>query len=983
MKNKLFILFAVVFILNQSAEAQNIKEVTSFSWNKTSGLPYIQDYSGNYGIDVYTEINENQYAFLSRTEKKIFVFNSSTKQKIKEIELSFFPIDFAYADKHYFVAGTENFYILTDEGKVISKRFIADKIKFTQALKVINSILYLIDIKQNTWSFDKKGYLEKQPGIILNENMRARLLKLNDNQFKLIVYRKNNKIFSEIITDKSHLGTVQILGLSNNKIIVEVQKITQEIPLKVDRYVKFFSTDNLREQLSVKLPDVQYIYVKHSVAVNKNNVDFLITTPKKASIYKLTGLNGKNNIVSFPDKLYDFSYHYNQHLLKLNDETDALQMKNTNTITRAQIIANAEPYAVYSWYCNPENIKDYDCGGVHVTTPAWVTVGNNISVPYMWGGFSSLPQFDQGINDGVSAGDCDTNGGGSGSGCAVGVDCSGFVSRAWDLPYKYSTSSLPSISTQYSSFSQLLPGDIVNRAGHHVRLIDTLNTDGSFFIIEASASGTNWRVGYNNYTIADLQNYLPRYYNHVVGNTGDTTAPTTQISSNDWETGNFQVSFTDADNDRVNEKFYHVCYYNGAELTGNTSNGFLHDNFTSGINSQWIQQGSTWTTINGVLNQADQTDANTNIYINVNQQPGTYLYKWRMKISGNGSNRRAGLYFMCDDPTKTQRNNAYMVYFRVDQNTCQIYKSENNSIDLKTSDNCIVNAGEWFDAKIIFHTNTGEIKVYKNNVLVSSWTDANPHISGNSISLRTGEANVCYDDFEIFRSRNKIVNISVGENEDVASQNSDPSSPACIVESVVTDASGNFSEIESNFVNIDWSPPVFSDFTADFVSDTGIPNTLGLYAYWAGTDKNSGISEYYYCIGTKPFSDNITEWTSNSTDTSFTEISDLLKYDSTYYVSLYAINNIGLISDTVSTEGKLLQSKLKIYPNPAGEYLYFEGINPDAESIIRLFDITGKEAAVFKNQQIPGKIYVGNLKTGIYFITTDAGKKYQYKFLKK
>lgn len=57
---------------------------------------------------------------------------------------------------------------------------------------------------------------------------------------------------------------------------------------------------------------------------------------------------------------------------------------------------------------------------------------------------------------------------------AAGVDCSGFVSRAWGLTEKEGTSSLPNISTVISNWqnkvSQVKPGDALNRSGSHVRL---------------------------------------------------------------------------------------------------------------------------------------------------------------------------------------------------------------------------------------------------------------------------------------------------------------------------------------------------------------------------------------------------------------------------------------------------------------------------------------------------------------------------------
>ncbi len=980
MNNKLFILFIAIAISTQLLNAQSIKETTSLTWNKTTGLPYVKDFSGNYSVESFISITDTKYAFLSKTEKKILIFDNN--QKINEINLNFSPTDFAFYNGKYYLTDAQNLYILNSDGSIISKKLIADNIKYTQQIKVINNAVYIVDNNQNTWSVNKNGFLEKHTGIIIKNNTWVKVTKIGRNSFSISVFDKNKETFAKTYTANSNLGTVRVLGFTDNKIVVELQKIKQEVPLLVDRYINFYSVKKLSKTTSIKLPNIAYTYTKHDVLITDNSVKFYISAPQKASIYSLNNFDLKSSTILFPAELYSTSYHYNNNLIA-NKEKESNVTKGTNAaIYRSQIIDNAEPYAVYNWNCNANNIKDYDCGGVHVTTPSWVQVGSNVSIPYMWGGFSSLPQFDQGINDGVSAGDSYTVGNGSGSGCAVGVDCSGFVSRAWDLPYKYGTSTLPNISTEYSSFSELLPGDIVNYAGHHVRLVHTLNQDGSFLLIEASASGTNWSVGYNNYTTADLQSsYVPRYYNDVLNDPVDDVLPTTTFTTNNWETNDFQVSFTDDDNDAINEKFYHVAYFNGTEWLANTSNGFLHDNFTVGINPQWTQFGSTWTNISEALNQADQTSTNTNIYANVTQTAGNiYLYKWRMKISGTGTNRRAGIYFMCDDPTLTQRGNAYMIYFRVDQDMCQIYKSENDVINLKVEDACTVNADEWFDAKVIFNTNTGEIKVYKNNILASSWIDTAPYTNGNSISLRTGEADVTYDDFAIYRSRTNTANITVGANSDVPYQNENSSTPSCFIESIVTDMSDNFSTIAANYVNIDWSAATLSSIVDGTATDEDTTtNNTEISANWtAGVDVNSDINEYFYCVGTSTFNNDVIDWTSNSSNTNFTQSGLLLTYDSTYYVSLVAVNGAGLHSDTICTDGNTLlnisniheinTTNFTFFPNPATNFIQLKG---NTNSDIQVLDITGKLVKLFKNIDSANsyfRIDVSDLENGAYFI---------------
>jgi hypothetical protein len=967
------------------------EEISTFNWKTANGLPYVKSFSGNYSIEVYKPLNNNQYAFLSKSEHALLVFNIVTGQKEKTIHLPFTPVDFAFSQDRFFVAGTQNLYVLGNNGKVIDKWFFGNKIKFVNSIKVIDNKVYLMTANQKTWFFDKThSHLLSHDGIILNNDLNGKIIKWGSHRFSIVLTEKGSESFSKTIDVKRPLGTIRILGLSGTRLFVEVQTILKEVPLKVERNIRIYqiTKSRLDRISSISLPDIYYTYIKHDINISDSNVDILISTPENTRIYKMNGLE-KAKIkpqVYLPRPLYQKVYLYNNHLLPANERNLNLKNVKNTPITRQKIIQNAETYATHKWYCNPDNIRDYDCGGVHVKTPVWVTVGNNISVPYMWGGFSSLQQFDQGLKDGVSAGDYDTHGNGAGSSCAVGVDCSGFVSRAWGLGSKYSTRSIPNISTQYASYDDLRPGDVVNYAGHHVRLIHTVNGNGSFLIIEASGSGTDWRVGYNSYSTADFQGkYLPRRYDDVIEGSVDTTAPTTTISANLWETGDFNVHFTDKDNVAVKSRFYQVSYFDGSKWFADNKDGFFNDNFTNSLSTQWTRQVGTWTIVSNALNQSDETNSNTNIYATVQQKTGnSYLYQWRMKIGGAGTNRRAGLIFMSDDPVLSQRNNAYMVYFRVDQNTCQIYKSVNNSIHLETTDACTVNADEWFDAKVIFNSATGEIDVFKNNKLVSSWIDAAPLSSGNSISLRTGNANVSYDDIKVYRSRNTLATVTIGNKGNVPFQNPSPAQPACLLLSVVADSMHNISTVDSLFVNIDRTKP--SDFTVNDGPGDDIDSTRDasqLSANWTpATDANSGIKAYFCCIGTSPGSSNVVSWFNNSSSTRFTKADLSLKPGDTCYVAVTAMNAAGLTSDTIVSDGVLIlkpagihpnesnNGSFKVYPVPAKEMLWISYDRQAIASKPEVFDLSGKQipVTVTKVSDNHWKISLKTVSRGFYFV---------------
>lgn len=158
------------------------------------------------------------------------------------------------------------------------------------------------------------------------------------------------------------------------------------------------------------------------------------------------------------------------------------------TLTRAEALQVAEAYVKHRWQSTDKNLRHGpDSRGVQVHTPdrpghhgapdeaCWEVGATNAGVAYKWGGFDTPESFDKGVRAGKAAGDVYTPdkgrlGGNAVSGDAVGIDCSGFVSRCWKLPRKYDTSTLAEVCQKLSSPAQLQPADIMNTEGGHVIL---------------------------------------------------------------------------------------------------------------------------------------------------------------------------------------------------------------------------------------------------------------------------------------------------------------------------------------------------------------------------------------------------------------------------------------------------------------------------------------------------------------------------------
>lgn len=214
----------------------------------------------------------------------------------------------------------------------------------------------------------------------------------------------------------------------------------------------------------------------------------------------------------------------------------ALQAADCAEVRRKEVIATAEAYMKLRWRPSAANaFHGADPDGIRVDTPdasfrapgirpGWWEAGKaNLGMPYMWGGFSTPREFAAGLRAGKYAGDVYTDekrrlGDAGVSKHAVGIDCSGFVSRCWKLERSYSTSELPSLCEALASYDELKAGDILNTPANHV-LIFKAFTDASRTRILAYEAGSppTWKVLLNDITVASLkaEGYRPMRYRQI------------------------------------------------------------------------------------------------------------------------------------------------------------------------------------------------------------------------------------------------------------------------------------------------------------------------------------------------------------------------------------------------------------------------------------------------------------------------------------
>ncbi|MCX7862293.1 MAG: glycosyl hydrolase family 18 protein [Bacteroidales bacterium] len=389
----------------------------------------------------------------------------------------------------------------------------------------------------------------------------------------------------------------------------------------------------------------------------------------------------------------------------------------------------------------------------------------------------------------------------------------------------------------------------------------------------------------------------------------DNIPPTTTINTlGNWKTQDFTANFIDNDNINIDKAFYQVLDFDGLYWGANYQRGFFGDNFDI-LQSNWTIYNGTWTVQNGELHQSDENLSNTNIYAPLNQTlSNRYLYHFKAKISGSGTNKRFGFHFFSDNANLANRGNSYFVWFRVDDQQLQFYKVINDTFQLKhTINNIATNLNQMYDFKITYDRITGKICVWRDDVFLGSWTDSSPYsTNGNYISFRTGNCKINVTELKVYRSRAASVTVTVGGNtKDIRYQNPNPQTSSAKIKSIVVDVNNNLSTIAYHDLNVDWTPPQnLSNIRDGLGPDTDtISTTTTIAANWDEfDDPHSGIAEYWYSIGTQPGLADVLSWTNNATHTYFS-ITLALQINQTYYINIKAKNNAGLWSTVYSSDG--------------------------------------------------------------------------------
>lgn len=185
---------------------------------------------------------------------------------------------------------------------------------------------------------------------------------------------------------------------------------------------------------------------------------------------------------------------------------------NTIGVCRSTAISIANDYHSHSWYCTLSNYNQCSQNGYTSQRPSYITGYNRYyaTIPYNWGGWKTMSQFDTDMSNSKTAGNTSPN---AVLTCSSGVDCSGYVQQCWGITnQKYNDSGLTAWCFGGSSVDTvngptgMQSGDYYQLPGSHARLHDSYGLyNASAWVYESV--GSPGCVQYVNYSWSSFSGY--------------------------------------------------------------------------------------------------------------------------------------------------------------------------------------------------------------------------------------------------------------------------------------------------------------------------------------------------------------------------------------------------------------------------------------------------------------------------------------------
>ncbi len=312
--------------LSSLKKGYTVKELCSTPWDNANGFRYKKVAGANLGVTSFELMDNNRIAFLSDASDEIIITEKSNGKALGRFSVGNIPRDFVY-DKGNFYVLFENTVIVYDEtGKTLRKIAYPNSLKGVERITRYNNYTYLLLPSGNSVQIEPasgESAIEAYKGWITSSGIFISGMLNGANSYKVQVVTADGKHHEKIFATTLKTAGVYVVGATPNKVILDIQTYINESPIQVERHLVSIElgSEGLGNIISdIKVPDCYYVLSNKDVTLSSDGAIFnMVTTPQGVCLFSLTETE-MQKAQNYPPSLLAAKYHFNDHLLKVNEQ---------------------------------------------------------------------------------------------------------------------------------------------------------------------------------------------------------------------------------------------------------------------------------------------------------------------------------------------------------------------------------------------------------------------------------------------------------------------------------------------------------------------------------------------------------------------------------------------------------------------------------------------------------------------------------------
>ena len=515
---------------------------------KTVGvIPYSEDFTTyeevverDYAITSFRMIDTATVAVLTGASDMILVYSLRDNQILYKIDLPITARAFDYDNGMFHVIGDKSYLTINQNGMIRERKDFQqpqlpnEELFIITDLKIIDGQPVIHECNANTYSITSDGLQEIDTFYYHHaRGCKIHPKYIDENSFTL--YNKTLSRSGSINVSMESLGLegklscLDEISVDDNFIAINLQTTYNRTGSFVKSYLLVVNHNG--ELINLVEVPINFLSYIHKPFIFMDNAWYYAFSGQEGiSFFKI---DTNTNMLTSPDSYEPSDENNSRSYRELENgasyedtNNDEPTRGNWRTITQAWY--NAASYCNLEWTPISSNVAS-SCtrvgGSGYIITPITSYGYTETGVPYKWGGYTSWRNFESLASQGKYTGNrvttSSTCGGNAYSADAdtyvVGVDCSGYVSRCWEVGHN-STSSIPNICTSQglvtsASSSAFQNMDALNKSGNHVMLYRSHNGSNQVVVFESSAN--DWKTSGRTYNISYFSGYYIQRLNYM------------------------------------------------------------------------------------------------------------------------------------------------------------------------------------------------------------------------------------------------------------------------------------------------------------------------------------------------------------------------------------------------------------------------------------------------------------------------------------